>query len=380
MDLREGTPRPIMASAPDIFDELPWLTPTVRNRRKEQLLRHSRSALLLGAFAAPLLLGHGLLPWGGKDKNGASTPAAAETPSVIADPFAPKALRPLSPIEAEKWNSDVPLSHAKVAAASPFAVGSANATSMSRSLQCMTQAIYYEAANEPTDGQRAVAQVVLNRMRSPAYPHSVCGVVYQGSERSTGCQFTFTCDGSLSRVPSAAGWARASAVAAAALSGYVYAPIGWATNYHADYVVPYWAQSLEKIATIGRHIFYRWGGNAGTGSAFTSRYAGAEPDVTMRASLAAAGAEGVLPGLEGGITRVSSAERPVIDFAAPTAPVAGEPEKVEKRAGSEAPHPVVASGARWIIGGGPARTSSPAITADVARSAIASEKDSVALQ
>jgi hypothetical protein len=251
---------------------------------------------------------------------------------------------------------------------------------MSRSLQCMTQAIYYEAANEPTDGQRAVAQVVLNRMRSPAYPHSVCGVVYQGSERSTGCQFTFTCDGSLSRVPSAAGWARASAVAAAALSGYVYAPIGWATNYHADYVVPYWAQSLEKIATIGRHIFYRWGGNAGTGSAFTSRYAGAEPDVTMRASLAAAGAEGVLPGLEGGITRVSSAERPVIDFAAPTAPAAGELEKVEKRAGSEAPHPLVASGARWIIGGGPARTSSPAIAADVARSAIASEKDSVALQ
>jgi hypothetical protein len=93
-----------------------------------------------------------------------------------------------------------------------------------RALQCLTAAIYYEAASEPDGGQRAVAQVVLNRVAHPAYPKTVCGVVYQGSERPS-CQFSFACDGSMARVPMRVFWDRARRVAADALAGYVYAPV-----------------------------------------------------------------------------------------------------------------------------------------------------------
>lgn len=145
-----------------------------------------------------------------------------------------------------------------------------------RALQCLTAAIYYEAASEPDGGQRAVAQVVLNRVAHPAYPNTVCGVVYQGSERPS-CQFSFACDGSLARRPMKAFWDRARRVAADALAGYVYAPVGLATHYHTTAVHPYWAPSLSFIGTIGAHRFYRWGGAAGKPAAFTARYAGGEP-------------------------------------------------------------------------------------------------------
>lgn len=150
-------------------------------------------------------------------------------------------------------------------------------TDEGRALQCLTQAIYYEAASEPDAGQRAVAQVVLNRVAHPAYPDTVCGVVYQGSERSTGCQFTFTCDGSLARQPVRVFWDRARRVAIAALSGAVYKPVGLATHYHTVQVHPYWASSLDRIGTIGAHIFYRWRGAAGRPAAFRFAYAGGEP-------------------------------------------------------------------------------------------------------
>ncbi|MCW1381569.1 cell wall hydrolase [Novosphingobium sp. KCTC 2891] len=145
-----------------------------------------------------------------------------------------------------------------------------------RALQCLTAAVYYEAASEPDAGQRAVAQVVLNRVAHPAYPNSVCGVVYQGSERP-GCQFSFACDGSLARRPVAAFWDRARRVAADALAGYVYAPVGLATHYHTWAVHPGWADKLTFIGAIGAHRFYRWAGSAGRPAAFTSVYAGGEP-------------------------------------------------------------------------------------------------------
>jgi hypothetical protein len=135
-------------------------------------------------------------------------------------------------------------------------------TSGRSSLDCLTSAIYYEARSESDEGQRAVAQVVLNRVRHPNYPKSVCGVVYQGSIRSTGCQFTFTCDGSLSRRPDADGWARARRLAAEALDGRGYAPIGNATHYHTKAVSPYWAPSLARLGSLGAHIFYASGGRA----------------------------------------------------------------------------------------------------------------------
>src|SRR5690606_32916153 len=126
-------------------------------------------------------------------------------------------------------------------------------------------------------GQRAVAQVVLNRVAHPSYPATVCGVVFQGSERRTGCQFTFTCDGSLSRRPVPAFWDRASRVARQAMAGAVYAPVGLATHYHTLAIHPYWADSLHRVTTIGAHIFYRWRGNAGQPAAFSLAYRGGEP-------------------------------------------------------------------------------------------------------
>lgn len=150
-------------------------------------------------------------------------------------------------------------------------------TDRSRALQCLTTAIYYEAGNEPEAGQRAVAQVVLNRVAHPAYPATVCGVVFEGSERSTGCQFSFTCDGSMRRKPVQAYWDRARRVAMAALSGEVYAPAGLATHYHTVFVSPYWAPSLHYLRTVGAHRFYRLQGAAGAPGSFDFAYLGGEP-------------------------------------------------------------------------------------------------------
>lgn len=146
-----------------------------------------------------------------------------------------------------------------------------------RALNCLTSAIYYEAGNEPEEGQRAVAQVVLNRVRSPLWPNSVCAVVYEGSERTdTRCQFTFSCDGSMARGSDREAWARARRIAAQALAGRVYAPVGLATFYHTLAVRPGWAASKRAVAVIGAHIFYRSPGFQGSPAAFRIPYAGRE--------------------------------------------------------------------------------------------------------
>ncbi|MXO71437.1 cell wall hydrolase [Altererythrobacter buctensis] len=161
-------------------------------------------------------------------------------------------------------------------AARAFSMGG-SFTDKLRAEECLTMAIYYEAASESLEGQQAVAQVVMNRVRHPSYPNTVCGVVFQGSQRSTGCQFSFTCDGSLARRPSVAAWNKARRVASAALGGFVFAPVGLATHYHTTAIYPYWAPSLTPVGTIGAHRFYRFGGMAGRASAFTAAYAGVEP-------------------------------------------------------------------------------------------------------
>lgn len=154
---------------------------------------------------------------------------------------------------------------------------SGTALDRARAQQCLTTAIYYEAASEPTDGKRAVAQVVLNRVLHPAFPNRVCDVVYQGSERATGCQFSFTCDGSMARVPARREWSESAGVAAEALSGRVFAPVGLATHYHTWRVWPRWGRSLVSTTTVGAHIFHRLRGWWGTAPAFRARYAGGEP-------------------------------------------------------------------------------------------------------
>nr|WP_299914080.1 cell wall hydrolase [Sphingomonas bacterium] len=166
---------------------------------------------------------------------------------------------------------------ASIRPALPFSMAGASTTDRARALQCLTAAIYYEAATEPDAGQQAVAQVILNRVRHPAFPATVCGVVYQGSERNTGCQFSYACDGSMARVPSRAYWIRAMKVAVAALNGQVFAPVGLATHYHTYAVTPSWNKTLVMTAAIGAHFFHRWQGWWGTPAAFSQHYAGNEP-------------------------------------------------------------------------------------------------------
>ncbi|MEO8722420.1 MAG: cell wall hydrolase [Sphingobium sp.] len=164
----------------------------------------------------------------------------------------------------------------RVTAAAPISFIGATAIDRYRAVNCLTSAIYYEAANEPDDGQRAVAQVVLNRVRNPAWPGSVCGVIYQGSERADmKCQFTFSCDGAMTRIPAPDKWARARRVALRSLAGDVFAPVGMATHYHTLAVHPNWG-GVEPVAVVGAHIFYVMSGERGMPQAFRASYSGRE--------------------------------------------------------------------------------------------------------
>jgi hypothetical protein len=188
---------------------------------------------------------------------------------------------------ARTLNEALAITPGAVIAAQPFLFdGRLPSLDRLRARDCLAATIHYEAASEPLAGQRAVAQVVLNRVRHPAFPNSVCGVVFQGSQRTTGCQFTFTCDGSLRRIPSAAAWRRSLQIADEALAGVIAPEVGTATHYHADWVAPYWRTSLTKLATIGAHIFYTWRGNPGQRRAFSVPYRGGELDYRQALALA----------------------------------------------------------------------------------------------
>lgn len=246
---------------------------TIRKGKHAILRPHLRDSLLLAFLASAA----SCVP----SQKAALAPQAGWAASAIDIPLEPLLLptdiKPLSEDEALAVNAAMPEAQGPNPGAAPFQLRSASAVDRGRALDCLTSAIYYEAASESDDGQRAVAQVVLNRVRHPAYPGTVCGVVYQGAERATGCQFTFACDGSLARRPSIAGWARARRLAAEALGGQSFAPVGLSTHYHNDSVLPYWAASLAKTATIGAHIFYRWSGEASAPPAFARTYVGHEP-------------------------------------------------------------------------------------------------------
>ena len=186
----------------------------------------------------------------------------------------------LSFADAAAINAALPVDIADFAPAKPFFL-QATGAERDRAVLCMTQAIYYEAALEPLQGQRAVAQTVINRLRHPDFPKSVCGVVYEGSQMPIGCQFSFTCDGSLARPPAEPYWSRAKQVAEAALDGFVAADIGPATHYHADYVFPRWGPQMVKIVQLGAHIFYRYPGPFGDPDILSGRYAGGEMRVSL---------------------------------------------------------------------------------------------------
>ena len=200
---------------------------------------------------------------------------ALTTPLVTINLPPPDLIRPLSPDEAGKENAERPFATRPDTPAASFRLDTASPLTAA-ALTCLTQAVYYEAASEGLEGGRAVAQVILNRVRHPAFPATICGVVYQGFDRPTGCQFSFTCDGSLLRPAEAAIMQRSRRIAEKALAGAVFAAVGHSTHYHANYVLPYWADSLDKTAQIGRHLFYRLRGSLGDARLFRKAHVGVE--------------------------------------------------------------------------------------------------------
>ena len=184
----------------------------------------------------------------------------------------------LSMAEAERINGAIPDSHVLNPPTAPFVLH-ASAPERDEAVKCLTTAIYYEAALEPRAGQEAVAQVVLNRLRHPGFPKSVCGVVFQGSDRP-GCQFSFACDGSMAREPAAWAWRNARDVAVQALGGYVMKDVGTATHYHTAWIIAGWTPTLLKVKQVGSQIFFRPLGPDGQPSAFTQSYGGGEARVS----------------------------------------------------------------------------------------------------
>ena len=190
----------------------------------------------------------------------------------------------LSPEDARAFNATVPFSTDPNPAARPFRFAG-GPEDLARATDCMAAGILYEAGDD-TLGERAVAQVVLNRLRHPAFPKTVCGVVFEGQDRSTGCQFSFSCDGAITRWhPTDDAWRRAREVAAASLSGAVFRQVGYATHYHTDWVVPYWQSSLDKITAVNTHLFFRWSGWWGTPPAFGRHPETVEPVIAQLADL-----------------------------------------------------------------------------------------------
>ena len=138
-----------------------------------------------------------------------------------------------------------------------------------RQMRCLAEAVDFESRSEPEAGQAAVAQVVLNRVRSGIFPTDVCGVVYQDANRPFACQFSFACEGKSLRIEEPAAWAVATRIAAEVVSGANYNPrLAEALNYHATYVYPFWAPTLRRVDKIGMHIFYamRYGLNWAPGA------------------------------------------------------------------------------------------------------------------
>jgi spore germination cell wall hydrolase CwlJ-like protein len=288
----------------------------------EPLLLHVRvpeyrALLIIGALVVLIAALIGGLVWHNntKPKRRAPNSLSVSIPLPVVEPLMLKAI---AEDEARQINASTPFVVGAVPPARPFLFTGSDADRQ-MATDCLASAIYYEAGNEAIEGQRAVAQVILNRVRHPAYPRTVCGVVFQGSERRTGCQFTFTCDGAMARVPSPDAWMRMRMRAQEMLGGLVYAPVGLATHYHTDWVIPAWSAKLDKIRAERTHLFFRWSGYWGTPAAFRGRYVGGEPNMPKLALLSSAhGATTSLDGLpeDGTLTNTSSAALPDLKAAA----------------------------------------------------------------
>ena len=270
------------------------LTEAPERLRATPTVRLIASVIALIAIALPIAL----LIWAPPPARVAArrVPKQHVVPPAELPPVEPLRLIDLTPDQARAYNAGVPFADGTNPPARPFHITGPEADQQ-RAIACLAAAEVYEAGDDAT-GEQAVAQVVLNRLRHPAFPKTVCGVVFQGSERSTGCQFTFTCDGALDRWhPNDAAWDRARTIAEKALNGAVDKAVGYATHYHTDWVVPYWSASLDKIARVGTHLFFRWTGWWGTPPAFNRHADDAEPVIALLAPLSPAHAtSGTAPG------------------------------------------------------------------------------------
>jgi spore germination cell wall hydrolase CwlJ-like protein len=209
----------------------------------------------------------------------------------------------------------------------PFRLSADAVLSAHRDVDCLADAVYYEARGETLAGQAAIAQVVLNRVRHPAFPKSVCGVVFQGAASGDTCQFSFACNGAMRRPKDGAAWIRSEQIAARALAGFVMPQVGEATHFHAAGVSPGWGPNLMRVAQVGLHVFYRFGGHAGARSVFDGDVKpsapGSDTPHTVYASM--------LPGLGGGDARSSAT------YAASVTPASAPP--VAKPAAAPVPAP-----------------------------------------
>lgn len=269
----------------------------------------------LAALLAVVLIA--LFVWPGQHrapKPSLAPPAARVIPRTAVPPVEPLNLAPVTPAEAIAFNAKVPfVAGAPGPAARPFRFAG-DAGAKARALDCLAIAELYEAGDDDA-GERAIAQVVINRTRHPAFPKTICAVVFEGAGAATGCQFTFTCDGALTRYRFAdAAWARARAIAQGALAGTVYAPVGHATHYHTNWVVPYWSASLDKIAVVGTHLFFRWTGWWGTPAAFDRSVNPAEPAMAAIAPFSPAHRDALAQ-----LASAGDAAAPVTDPGAPFA-------------------------------------------------------------
>lgn len=189
-------------------------------------------------------------------------PIAAQTRVALASAATQQKLAPQdSSLSQLVSRVDPALLHA-AALQTPAPFRLANPANAASDLNCLTAAVYYEARGESREGQAAVAQVVLNRVRSPAFPKTVCGVVYQGAA-GRGCQFSFACDSAVAPHHEAAAWDRARSVASRALGGYVMSAVGGATHFHVASLGAIWNGSMVRVAQVGQHVFYGFGGHRG---------------------------------------------------------------------------------------------------------------------
>lgn len=296
----------------------PVLLWCVQLRRAYLALGEYRGPVALFALAIAIALLIAFLP----TERSASRPEPVESAAGInLDAFtvlpgqasdAPVLGEPIEPLaDARAKNAAVAFVGGALETANPFKFNG-SALDAERATQCLALAAMAEAGASDI-GQRAVIQVILNRTRHPAFARTVCGVVFQGSERRTGCQFSFTCDGSLARRYGDEAWRMARNRATEGLRGYVFPVVGTATHYHTDWVFPYWSPKLEKLARVETHLFFRWPGYWGTRAAARMGYRGGEADFLAAApSVAASQSLSALPtSLPSAAPSIASAAPPI---------------------------------------------------------------------